>query len=191
MTDSLSAIFKNGLFVTTKNPNRDWMQISGRAGNHLYSIICEEFANPEVALCAIVHSMAEILMCQTDKAKREKLMKCVPDILHDCLKHIEDSSSDEPYEYEGEGQEEEEPEESEDPEEDTVDARPVSATPPNGKMVENPNGEDEDEDEEIGDPDPDEGFPGPWMPNKGDPEAAPVKENPAKMAGFKRKPRDK
>lgn len=187
MTDSLSAIFKNGLFVTTKNPNRDWMQISGRAGNHLYSIICEEFANPEVALCAIVHSMAEIIMCQTDKAKREKLMKCIPDALHDCLETIEETSSDEPYEYEGEGEQEE----SEDPEEDMVDARPVHGAVPNGKMTENPNGDDEDEDEGTGDPDPDEGFPGPWMPNKANPEEEPPKENPARMSGFKRKPKGK
>jgi hypothetical protein len=192
MTDPLSAIFKDGLFQTKKNPDRDWTIIAERAGGDLYGFTCETFAHPEIALCAIIHALAEVIACQPDNQKREKLLKCIPDAVRCCMEGIEKMESDEPYEYEGEGQEEEQEEEQEqEGEMELPDKEPVASAPLDVKMLENPNGEDEEEDEGTGDPDPDEGFPGPWMPNKGDPKVEPTRESPAKMAGFKKRPKGK
>jgi hypothetical protein len=194
MADSLSAIFKDGLFVTKKSPNRDWAQISSKAGNHLYGIICEEFANPEVALCALIHSLAEVALCQTEKNKREKLLKHVPDAVLECIKRIEDAESDEPYEYEGEGEEEEQEEEGpgkpgeEEEEEVDVDAEVDFKAPPKPHPLhlatnqpEAPSPEEEDDDD----------FP----MDDGDPNESTFNDNPAKpakLAGFqKRQPKRK
>lgn len=189
MADSLSAIFKDGLFVTKKNPNRDWTHISDRAGNHLYGIVCEEFANPEVALCALIHSLAEVVMCQTEKGKREKLIKHIPDAILECAKRIEETESDEPYEYEGEEDQGPDPEEGpgkpgegsdEEVEDDTeVDfkAHPIRHA---NNQPERPSPEPEDEDDD---------FP----MEDDDPNESQFNNNPTKLAGFqkKRPPRGK
>ena len=190
MTDSLSSIFKDGLFQTKKNPKRDWTQISDRAGQQLYGIVCEEFAHPEVALCALIHATAEVILCQTEKSKRDKLAKCLPDAILECVKRIEETESDEPYEFEGEegedlGEEEGEegpPGKPGDPEqeEDEVDpsaevdfkAHPMSGMAKNQPERPSPEPSEEDDDFPMEDDDPNEST---------------FNDNPTKLAGFRPK----
>jgi hypothetical protein len=174
MSDALSEIFKSGLFRTKKNPDRDWMVIAERAGSQLYGIVCEEFAHPEVALCALLHAVGEVILCESEDTKREKLVKLFPDAILACVKNLEEMEDEEPYEFEGE----------EAPEREIGDTgEPVSepAGMPVSAEVNQPIPDGDDEDEGPEDPDPDEGFPEPWMPPKG----AATAENPAKLAGFK------
>lgn len=182
MIDPLSAIFKEGLFQTKKSPDRDWMVIAERAGGRIYGVVCEEFAHPEIALCALIHSMGEVILCQPDQSKREKLLKALPSAISACIESLEKMESDEPYEFEGDGEGDDdagpvgrpgEPEQEEevDPEEEIdLEASGPAAAPMNGspEQVSPP---EEEEDGDLGDENP-------W----GKPQ-----ENPAKLAGYKRK----
>lgn len=172
MTDSLSKIFIDSLFKTKKSPKRDWMIIADRSGGQLYSIVCEEFQHPEVALCALIHSIAQVVACQPDDSKREKLLKCLPDAITDCMSHIEKAESDEPYEYEsdeGPGRPEDEEEEVEmDPADEVDFSKSSEVNPP-----ERPSPEPVDDNDPMTDDD--------------DPNESRFKTNPARMAGFKKK----
>jgi hypothetical protein len=190
MIDPLSAIFKDGLFQTKKSPDRDWMMIAERSGGRIYGIVCEEFAHPEVALCALIHSMGEVILCQPDQSRRDKLLKAIPGAIQACIESLEKMESDEPYEFEGDDQSDDQddpPGKPGDPGQEEEEVDPESeADFKTGKMTMEPNqpGLPEPEDDDVD-----------W---NGDEEDRPWKrpaenpsDKPARLAGFKRKGKGK
>lgn len=174
-TDALSAIFKDGLFHTKKNPNRDWMPIALRAGDDVYAYVCEAFQHPEVGLCGLIEALAEVILCQQDQGKRAKLIKAIPDALDACIDNLSKLEDEEPYECEEEDFEEGEESESQEDVDDVKSAR-VSMAPrpvaggPGGPLP----GPEEDEDADVEDNDPNESF---------------LEAPPSKLAGFKPNPK--
>ena len=130
MSDELLRIFKDGLFETKKSPDRDWGKIAERAGGELYEEVSAMFPYPEVALCGLVRCLAEVVMCQTDKSKRQRLIDRLRDVLKEqvvLMEKMEDEDKDAGYgdyeedEPEEEGDDEEEGPDKPKPEEEEVD----------------------------------------------------------------------
>lgn len=172
MEDNLGRIFKEHLFETKKDPNRDWSKIANRAGAEMYEEVVGSFSHPEIALCATIHCLAELVMC-AEKGKRSLLIERLKDAVRDRVTVFE-------------GEEAEEAGETEDyPEEEGQEQEEV-------EYEDNQPGPEDEDDETPGDDeeDPDKGFPGTWMPNKGEkPVENPPEENPAKQAGYHPKKR--
>ena len=94
MEDNLGRIFKDRLFETKKDPNRDWGKIADRAGSELYEDVVRTFSHPEIALCAVVHCLSELILC-CDKQKRPALIDRLKEAVRERVASFESEDGDE------------------------------------------------------------------------------------------------
>jgi hypothetical protein len=202
MTDSLERIFKDRLFETKKNPDRDWSKIMERAGGELYGEVTSMFPYPEIALCALIQCLSEVALCQHDKYKRARLLDKIKDAVKDRIEEMERIEAEEAKTGYGQYEEDEAA-----PRRRVSASKPASPspstskpkTPPPSKPIEDgrpyPEEEIDPEDEvdyEADDNQPDPPGPEPDEEEDGDsdPDQSPwVHPNPSKEAGFKPPPR--
>lgn len=145
MAESLSRIFKDKMFETAKDPNRNWEAIAAKAGDLLAPQVEELFPYPEIGICALVNCLADIIILQEDKGVRVRICERLKDALKERIEVIEKEEPDsDDYEFEAEEEETEEDEPKE-PE------RKKGTKPPPPQGPEDMD-EEEEEEEEI-DPD--------------------------------------
>ncbi len=200
MTESLSRIFKDRLYKTAKNPDRNWEMIANRAGPELMAEVHQLFPHPEIALCAITYVTAELVLLQPDDFKRRSILDNLKRAVEEQMKKLETEQAEGGYEQEEpdepeeevdieeeEGEEEEEDPEEEEPKEKDEDKKPGTrpgTSPREPSVTEEPEGDTEEEEYDI-DAETD-------YEKKEEEEEEEVKasKNPARMAGYRRKRRN-